>query len=83
MAIQYRMSDPTNFRNSRFRNVEAREENAVSCEGTVSTYSFSRIDQTGTYIQKKATTAITGNVARIAPTRPHTGMKAPQITGAR
>ena len=48
MAIQYRMSDPTNFRNSRFRNVEAREENAVSCEGTVSTYSFSRIDQTGT-----------------------------------
>jgi len=46
MAIQYRMSDPTNFRNSRFRNVEAREENAVSCEGTVSTYSFSRIDQT-------------------------------------
>ena len=41
------------------------------------------IDQTGTCIQKNATTVITVNVARIAPTRLNTGMKAPQITGVR
>ena len=83
MAIQYRMSEPTNFRNSPLRNVETREENAVSCEGTVLTYSFSRMDQTGICMQKNAMTAITVNVARIAPIRPNTGIRAPQMTGAR
>ena len=83
IAIQYKISEATNLRNSLFLNVEAREENAVSCEGIVSTYSFSLMAQTGTCIHTKARAAITAKVTRIALTRPNTGISVPHMTGAR